>query len=312
SKRHDAETGLIYFGRRYYDPELGRFITADPEGYMDSANLYAFVLNNPLIQHDLYGLIMAYYNPKWINPSLNTDFTHPYQNLAGVGWNDLYQSLAGTVHGSFQNVINSALEFSRHASGMAAFGIGSQANQQWQSSSERWLQDILRADPSHPGYRGMFQASYVGTDIAFAFVPFGMVTKIDKARKAAPLALKTGRTVKRFFQSSKASTRKVGLSKDITNSLKIFNTNQKRSLLRFNRKKPSNAQNTIIRELPSGGFCFQANSPSRHIPGSFARFEKQIDFMGNTMQYTKTTFGTNGQIIHVKDKISNKTFTFGK
>nr|NGX39925.1 putative deoxyribonuclease RhsC [Chlamydiota bacterium] len=203
SKRHDAETGLIYFGRRYYDPELGRFITADPEGYVDSANLYAFVLNNPLIQHDLYGLIMAYYNPKWIDPSRYSDFTHPYQNLAGMGWNDLYQSFAGTVHGSFQNVINRALGFSRYASGMEAFGVGSQANQQWQTSSEKWFQDVLRADPSHPGYRGMFQASYVGTDIATAFVPFGMVTKIDKARKAVPVALKTGRTVKRLFQTTR-------------------------------------------------------------------------------------------------------------
>src|SRR5690606_1312045 len=58
SKRHDP-TGLIYFGRRYYDPNIGRFITTDPEGYTDSYNLYAYVLNNPLTNYDPYGLLIT-------------------------------------------------------------------------------------------------------------------------------------------------------------------------------------------------------------------------------------------------------------
>lgn len=55
SKRQD-ETGLVYFGRRYYDPSLGRWTTADPIGFKGGINLYAFVQNNPLLHHDLYGL----------------------------------------------------------------------------------------------------------------------------------------------------------------------------------------------------------------------------------------------------------------
>ncbi|MCX6989648.1 MAG: hypothetical protein NTX49_01065 [Chlamydiae bacterium] len=56
SKRVDEETGLSYFGRRFYDPQVGRFITCDPKGFSDSMNLYAFVFNNPLTTLDLYGL----------------------------------------------------------------------------------------------------------------------------------------------------------------------------------------------------------------------------------------------------------------
>lgn len=56
SKRLDQETGLIFFGRRHYDPESGRFITKDPLGDRDGPNLYAYVANNPLIFVDLYGL----------------------------------------------------------------------------------------------------------------------------------------------------------------------------------------------------------------------------------------------------------------
>jgi len=55
SKRTD-ESGLVYYGRRYYDPTLGRWLTPDPAGFADGMNLYAFVLNDPLVRKDLYGL----------------------------------------------------------------------------------------------------------------------------------------------------------------------------------------------------------------------------------------------------------------
>lgn len=57
SKRLDPETGFIYFGKRYYSPALGRWITPDPQGFQDGANLYAYVLNNPLHYCDPYGLL---------------------------------------------------------------------------------------------------------------------------------------------------------------------------------------------------------------------------------------------------------------
>jgi RHS repeat-associated protein len=55
----DLETGLYYYGARYYDPKLGRFIQPDnlvptpfsSQGY----NRYAYVLNNPLKYADPSG-----------------------------------------------------------------------------------------------------------------------------------------------------------------------------------------------------------------------------------------------------------------
>ncbi len=55
SKRVDVETGFVYFGYRYYDPTLGRWITADPRGYTAGPNLYAYVMNNPIAHMDQYG-----------------------------------------------------------------------------------------------------------------------------------------------------------------------------------------------------------------------------------------------------------------
>lgn len=56
SKREDPETGLLFFGRRFYFPKLCRWITPDPSGYVDGTNLYVFAQNNPLQNKDLFGL----------------------------------------------------------------------------------------------------------------------------------------------------------------------------------------------------------------------------------------------------------------
>ena len=52
TKNLDDESGLYYFGARYYDPEIGRFITKDPDGGdvtdPQSLNPYGYVKNNPL------------------------------------------------------------------------------------------------------------------------------------------------------------------------------------------------------------------------------------------------------------------------
>lgn len=57
SKRVDEESRYIYFGRRYYDPSVGRWLTPDPIGREGGPNLYAYVLNSPLTHFDAYGLM---------------------------------------------------------------------------------------------------------------------------------------------------------------------------------------------------------------------------------------------------------------
>ncbi len=54
----DRETELVYYGLRYYHPEMGRFVNRDPIGEAGGANLYRFVGNAPVTDVDLWGLLL--------------------------------------------------------------------------------------------------------------------------------------------------------------------------------------------------------------------------------------------------------------
>lgn len=48
TKYTDDETGLLYYGYRYYSPAQGKWISRDPLGEEGGNNLYAFVQNDPI------------------------------------------------------------------------------------------------------------------------------------------------------------------------------------------------------------------------------------------------------------------------
>ena len=56
-KRFDS-TGLSYFGARYYDAAIGRFISRDPA--FDGQNWFVYCKNNPLIYIDPTGLVVEW------------------------------------------------------------------------------------------------------------------------------------------------------------------------------------------------------------------------------------------------------------
>lgn len=56
SKYTDQETGLIYYGYRYYNPQTGRWTSKDPVGEEGGTNLYGFVNNDPANKIDQLGM----------------------------------------------------------------------------------------------------------------------------------------------------------------------------------------------------------------------------------------------------------------
>jgi RHS repeat-associated protein len=55
----DDETGLLYARNRFFDPEMGRFVSMDPLGYVDGPNAYAYGMNSPANYSDPMGLEAA-------------------------------------------------------------------------------------------------------------------------------------------------------------------------------------------------------------------------------------------------------------
>jgi RHS repeat-associated protein len=68
-KERDTESGLDYFGARYYASSMGRWMSPDPSGLYfadptnpQSFNLYGYVANNPLTNADPTGLDCVHIN----------------------------------------------------------------------------------------------------------------------------------------------------------------------------------------------------------------------------------------------------------
>ncbi len=78
TKFWDDETGLGYWGYRYYSPTLGRWISRDPGDDRASPNLYAFVRNAPTVSVDFLGL--------W-DARVHRDFTRDWaEGLGMTAW----------------------------------------------------------------------------------------------------------------------------------------------------------------------------------------------------------------------------------
>ena len=58
--RRDSATGLVYMRHRWYDPELGRFISRDPIGFAGGLHLYNGASTSPVTMVDPTGLTLEF------------------------------------------------------------------------------------------------------------------------------------------------------------------------------------------------------------------------------------------------------------
>ena len=124
SQELDAETGLYYYGARYYDPVLARFISPDtivPSfSSPQSFNRYSYVYNNPLLYVDPDGnfgifAVMA------ISATVNAANTYTH----GGSFRDIMQSAAqGAVYGAIGYVSGGSVLGGMISGGMNAAMTG--------------------------------------------------------------------------------------------------------------------------------------------------------------------------------------------
>jgi RHS repeat-associated protein len=80
TKPRDIETGLYYYGHRYYDPMTGRWPSRDPIGETGGYNVYGFVGNDGVIKWDRLGLITYTYISRESYGETTPNFTKPSCN----------------------------------------------------------------------------------------------------------------------------------------------------------------------------------------------------------------------------------------
>ncbi len=105
SKRIDTESGFANFGRRYYDSLARVWISPDPIGFEGGPNLYAYVMNNPLSNIDLYGLEAVGFRERFAEGARRV--IHKTQTMVFQRCIDVAEEMVSNA----ERVINSATRF---------------------------------------------------------------------------------------------------------------------------------------------------------------------------------------------------------
>jgi RHS repeat-associated protein len=105
-----SEVGLYDLRHRFYSPDIGRFIQADPSGHDGGDNLYRYCSNNPLKNTDPKGL--GIWNPE-------TGFFDDDGLAAGTTWTVPGTDVTATVDESDENGSKTTLSFGVNTSSPA-------------------------------------------------------------------------------------------------------------------------------------------------------------------------------------------------
>jgi RHS repeat-associated protein len=106
-RESDETTGLMYYRARFYDPQIGRFISEDPIGFRGGdVNLYGYVKNNPINFIDPRGLDIAVIEngPTEGNPFGHTAVAIEKRGVFSYG-NGNYGNGSNIIGGSFEEYL---------------------------------------------------------------------------------------------------------------------------------------------------------------------------------------------------------------
>ena len=122
TKYHDREVGLIGYQKRFYCPDLGRWLNRDPIGENGGLNLMSFVMNNPPTRFDTGGYfvlpIMAIPDPTpppppEPSPSITDHFGNSTDPLGEERWfENNYAGWLSEARRRFTAEINAAVDCS--------------------------------------------------------------------------------------------------------------------------------------------------------------------------------------------------------
>lgn len=218
----------MYFGYRYYDPEVGRWISPDPAGAIDGPNLYAYARNNPMKYVDYFGLNCAldencgctqHGHPGWHNApegcvcicGKNGSAYSAGSYRSKIG-SDIKSAIRGVSHGVVDFVIGSIHDLQTAATYTGAAEIElsleeririieaveqSQADQLAKVGS--WVMDMLFIDESDAVYHSFRSTTTTGLEIGSLMAgAYGAVKGVMAFNKLAKAPMQAAKLAKRL------------------------------------------------------------------------------------------------------------------
>ena len=91
----DGETGLYYYGHRFLDPKIGRWLSRDPIGEQGGLNLHGMVGNDPTNRVDVLGLALYAFDGTNNDAGDNTNVRLLFQAYSGRAY---YAPGPGAIH----------------------------------------------------------------------------------------------------------------------------------------------------------------------------------------------------------------------
>jgi RHS repeat-associated protein len=216
TKERDFSIGLDNHGFRYFDPEVGRYVSLDPIGFDGGVNWYGYVFNNPINFIDPLGL--GPNEPEPLNPAENeerSELTKQYQGGKGDLKGEKLERLRA-LNGRFQ-YWQQQPERERLAAEDAArqaWEASEEGQAAWKKEQERdaaYDKEMSKGTPSFVAATEMHNKAFENREmldprvlaasefIVSSSVPFGVIGEIkpiawvvDKAGKIVGFLVKKG------------------------------------------------------------------------------------------------------------------------
>jgi len=97
TKYQDEETGLVYYGYRYYDPGTGRWLSRDPLGEEGGMNLYSAMRSNPDNWVDPLGLDTIFVSFPMTGQSPGYTYRSPTGSTVDIPGDSISATISGEV-----------------------------------------------------------------------------------------------------------------------------------------------------------------------------------------------------------------------
>lgn len=216
SKRIDPTTGFANYGRRYYMPTLGRWLTPDPLGFTAGSNFYAFVQNAPLTHLDEYGLftVPISYKPWQEPPEALQRFGIAAAHEIGKQTLDAGRFIASTPY-HIERGFN-------YVSGRDAYTFSAWNDKQSRffNKAEDWMYRALPTDRNHPDYLMYRRGIGSGIELGTCFV--GGYGLAKGGLKAATIGAQAWRLKKGTFVAGEKLTKSISpVSREIEGIINI-------------------------------------------------------------------------------------------